>query len=153
MATRRPGHDRIRPQRPHHEEGGFFSAEDADSPDDDGNGVEGLFSTWTPDEVRAAFAKAQPDIVDHDAGVLGHHRRRELRHDAGPRASPTGSTIATTSSADEITYARMRLAEARAERPRPGLDDKVILEWNALFLSALSQAGASSTTSRGSTPR
>ncbi len=43
---------------------------------------------------------------------------------------------------DEITYARSRMAEARLERPRPGLDDKVILEWNALFLAALSQAGA-----------
>ncbi len=43
---------------------------------------------------------------------------------------------------DPISFARLRMLEARASRPRPGLDDKVLLEWNALFLSALSQAAS-----------
>ena len=38
-----------------HPDGGFYSAEDADSPGPDGRGVEGLFHTWTPDEVRSAL--------------------------------------------------------------------------------------------------
>jgi len=126
-----------------HEEGGFFSAEDADSPDEDGNGVEGLFYTWTPDEVRAALAKARPDIVDHALEYWDITDDGNFDTDAGRRSIPNRikhrDDLVRPS---EMTYARMRLAEARAERKRPGLDDKVILEWNALFLSALSQAGA-----------
>ena len=38
-----------------HDQGGFFSAEDADSPDEHGHGHEGLFHTWTIDEVRAVL--------------------------------------------------------------------------------------------------
>ena len=44
--------------------GGFSSAEDADSPGADGHGHEGLFHTWTPDEVRAVLG------ADADAAML-----------------------------------------------------------------------------------
>jgi uncharacterized protein len=40
-----------------HPDGGFYSAEDADSLDPEGNTVEGWFTTWTPDEVRAALRR------------------------------------------------------------------------------------------------
>ena len=42
----------------------------------------------------------------------------------------------------EIEAARQRLFDARAQRPRPLLDDKVITEWNALFLATLAEAAA-----------
>ncbi len=122
-----------------HEEGGFFSAEDADSPDADGHGVEGLFHTWTPDEVRAAMPKVRPDIVDQTLdwwGITddGNFEGRSIPN----RLNDRGALVRP----DEINFTRARMNQARADRRRPGLDDKVLLEWNALFLSALSQAGA-----------
>ena len=126
-----------------HEEGGFFSAEDADSPDADGNGVEGLFYTWTPDEVSAALDRARPDIVDTALEYWDITEEGNFDTPVGRRSIPNRVHHRDDLvRPDEISYARLRMAEARAARPRPGLDDKVILEWNALFLSALAQAGA-----------
>ena len=142
-----------------HPDGGFFSAEDADSPIAAGDGhqpgVEGRFYTWTPAEVRAAFAGlAMPDgsPIDLDAildwyditddgnfdepahGVAGAGGRRSIpnrRQHRGELARPAA-----------IEAARRRLLDVRATRPRPGLDDKVLTEWNALFLTALADAAA-----------
>ena len=68
-----------------HPDGGFYSAEDADSPDADGHGVEGLFHTWTPDEARAAHRGPAADDARRGARLVRHHRRRELR---GRRSIP-----------------------------------------------------------------
>ena len=116
--------------------GGFSSAEDADSPGPDGHGHEGLFHTWTVDEVRAVLG------ADADAALelLRHHRRRATSRAA---RSPTASTPAARSRGRRpIEEARQRLFEAREQRPRPGLDDKVLTEWNALMSRALAEAGA-----------
>ena len=127
-----------------HEDGGFFSAEDADSPDADGNGVEGLFHTWTPDEVRAALPQVRPEIIDQTLDWWGITDAGDLTTDAGQRSIPNrlhhrGELVRPP----EIDFTRLKMAAVRrSSRPHPGLDDKVILEWNALFLAALSQAGA-----------
>ena len=62
-------------------DGGFSSAEDADSPGPDGQGHEGLFHTWTVDEVRDVLG------ADADAGprVLGHRARGQLRGSLDPQ--------------------------------------------------------------------
>ncbi len=134
-----------------HPEGGFYSAEDADSLDAEGNSIEGAFYTWTPDEVRSALGNAKPEVVDMtleywDITDEGNWVEPGVG-DAEP--TPTGRSIPNRIAhrddlirPDEISFARLRMLAARAERPRPGLDDKVLLEWNALFLSTLSQAGA-----------
>lgn len=122
-----------------HPEGGFYSAEDADSPGPDGQGVEGLFYTWTPDEVRAALHDVKPEFVEEalawwDITDEGNWNGRSIPNRRNARGELERS--------DPMNFVRKRLFDARAQRPRPGLDDKVILEWNALFLSTLSQAGA-----------
>jgi uncharacterized protein YyaL (SSP411 family) len=122
-----------------HPDGGFHSAEDADSPDAEGHGVEGLFHTWTPDEVRAAMVGADPAVVDatmawFDITPDGNFEGRSIpnrRNHRGALARPP-----------EIERGRKMLADARNTRRRPGLDDKVLTEWNALFLSMLAEAAA-----------
>jgi uncharacterized protein YyaL (SSP411 family) len=126
-----------------HPDGGFYSAEDADSLDPAGNSVEGWFYTWTPDEVRRALAGPDAGV---DPGVIeefidwygitadGNFEGRSIPNRLGHRGQ-----LART---PELEAARLRLLAARAQRPRPGLDDKVLAEWNAIFLSSLAQAAA-----------
>jgi uncharacterized protein len=116
-----------------HPDGGFYSAEDADSPDEHGHGHEGLFHTWTPDEVRAVLGD-QADAALEWWGITdeGNFEGRSIpnrMHARGELQRPP-----------EIEAARVRLFAARERRPRPGLDDKVLTEWNALFLAALTEA-------------
>jgi uncharacterized protein len=122
-----------------HPDGGFYSAEDADSPDPDGNSVEGWFTTWTPDEVRTALADTDPGIVEalidwYGITPEGNFEGRSIPN----RLAARGRLVRTP----ELDAAVRSLRAARAQRPRPGLDDKVITEWNGLFLSALAQAAA-----------
>jgi uncharacterized protein len=126
-----------------HPDGGFFSAEDADSLDPESNTVEGWFSTWTPDEVRDALRQADPPV---DAAVIetlidwygitdeGNFEGRCIPN----RIAARGKLLRTP----ELDGAVAALRTARSERPHPGLDDKVLTEWNALFLSSLAQAAA-----------
>lgn len=122
-----------------HPDGGFFTAEDADSPGPDGVGVEGLFYTWTPDEVRAALHDVKPEFVDEALGWWditdeGNWEGRSIPN----RRHARGELVRS----DPMNFVRKRLFDARAARPRPGVDDKILLEWNGLFLATLSEAGA-----------
>src|SRR5439155_9924672 len=106
-------------------EGGLYSAEDADS-----EGQEGAFYVWSYDEV-AALGPAAVDWygVSRGGNFEGHTiLRRPVR---GDLLRPP-----------EVEAARQGLFEARARRVRPGLDDKVLTEWNAMFVAGLAQAAA-----------
>ncbi len=115
--------------------GGFSSAEDADSPGPDGHGHEGLFHTWTPDEVAAVLG-ADAALAEAYYGITpaGNFEGRSIPnrlHARGDWARPPA-----------VEDARGRLFEAREHRARPGLDDKVLTEWNALMVAALAEAGS-----------
>jgi uncharacterized protein YyaL (SSP411 family) len=115
-----------------HPDGGFFSAEDADS-----DGVEGKFYVWSMEELEALCGDALPDVVRH-FGVTARGNfedphtgfRGNILHAVGPPADRP-ETIAAVLPA---------LFAAREQRVRPGLDDKVLLGWNALFLRSLVEA-------------
>ena len=64
--------------------GGFSSAEDADSPGPDGHGHEGLFHTWTVDEVRAVLG-ADADVALEHYGITDG---RQLRGPLDPQPPP-----------------------------------------------------------------
>jgi uncharacterized protein YyaL (SSP411 family) len=122
-----------------HPDGGFFSAEDADSLDPDGNSVEGWFQTWTPDEVRTAlddFDDAAVELVLNWYGITdeGNFEGRSIPNRIVQRGRLRRPPV--------VEDARRQLLEARDRRPRPGLDDKVLTEWNALFLWSLADAAA-----------
>ena len=109
--------------------GAFSSAEDADS-----EGEEGKFYVWTPAQLAEAVG---PD----DAALLGEW------YGVTERGNFEGSNIFRRpiggfARPPEVDAARARLLAARSERVRPGLDDKVLTEWNALLISGLAEAAA-----------
>ena len=117
--------------------GGFASAEDADSPDEHGHGHEGLFHTWTPAEVRSAVgdaALAEAAIAWFGITPEGNFEGRSIPN----RVANRGDWIRP----DDVERARLAMFAAREQRRRPGLDDKVLTEWNALFLATLAEAAA-----------
>jgi hypothetical protein len=107
-------------------EGGFMSALDADS-----EGEEGLFYTWTPDELRAVLGDADAAVAADYFGVR-------------PGGNFEGRSILTRGASEPANLAdiRRRLYDARSERVWPGLDDKRLTAWNALMIGALADAGA-----------
>jgi uncharacterized protein len=120
-----------------HPLGGFFSAEDADSPDEDGHGHEGLFHTWTPEEVHAAVE--DPVVAAAVAAWFGITPTGNFEGRSIPsRILQRGEWLRP----GPIEAGRQAMFAAREQRRRPGLDDKVLTEWNALFLSTLAEAAA-----------
>jgi uncharacterized protein len=116
-------------------EGGFYSALDADS-----EGEEGRFYVWTPAQIRAAVTAAGLDEAIADAAIE-HFGVTEAGNFDGATVLhlPDG---AEEPEPEEIVAARRAMLEARAERVRPGLDDKRLAAWNALAIAALAEAGA-----------
>jgi uncharacterized protein YyaL (SSP411 family) len=107
-----------------HRDGGFFSAEDADS-----EGEEGKFSVWRHSEIEAIA----PAAIEH-WGVTagGNFEGANILH------LPKRGDIERTPELDE---ARRLLFDARQLRVRPGLDDKILTEWNGLMIATLAEAG------------
>jgi len=111
-------------------EGGLYCAEDADS-----EGEEGRFYVWTPAQlVEHAGARLGPVAADwYGVTEAGNFEGRNILR------RPPGAPLARPADVEE---ARRLLFEARGRRVRPGLDDKVLTEWNAMFCSALAEAAA-----------
>ena len=138
-------------------EGGFFSAEDADSPvvDIDNPGhktAEGAFYVWTKKEIDDALGDSA-EVFDFHYGVQAHGNAPEGSdpHDEfrGKNILIERHTIPDTArhfkkSEAEITkrfgQSREKLFAIRAKRPRPHLDDKIIAAWNGLMISAYARA-------------
>ena len=117
-----------------HDEGGFFSAEDADS-----EGVEGKFYLWSIEEIATVCGDDAPDVVRFFGLTAGGNF-------TDPHTGFRGNILHAVDRDAERPEAAARalpaLLAARAGRVRPGLDDKVLLGWNALFLRSLAEAAA-----------
>jgi uncharacterized protein YyaL (SSP411 family) len=117
-----------------HEDGGFFSAEDADSLDVHGHSHEGHFYVFTLEDVRAAVSADLRDAAiewwgfTEEGNFEGKNIPTRLRHRGSFVRSP------------EIEETRGALRRYRERRARPGLDDKVLAEWNGMMLATLAEA-------------
>ena len=137
-------------------EGGFFSAEDADSvPPNDAHEarphkMEGAFYVWHDQEIQEALG-ADADVVRARFGILpdgnapsdpqGEFTHKNLLYTARSLedvASLTGRSVDDVEAA--LRRARDVLMARRATRPRPHLDDKVLTAWNGLMIGAFARA-------------
>src|SRR3954452_14714281 len=121
-------------------EGGFSSAEDADSPGPDGHNEEGRFSTWTPAEMAAAIR--DDELTAAAAEWYGVTEEGNFEGLSILYRPVRGALVRPAA----VEAARARLFAVREARPRPGLDDKVLTEWNSLAVAALAEAGAATGT-------
>jgi uncharacterized protein YyaL (SSP411 family) len=116
-------------------EGGFYSAQDADS-----GGIEGLTFVWTPQEFREVLGDDAEEMMAV-FGVSEPGNFYEPHHPEFGRRSVLYLPVEVApEQAARVEAARQKLWAARSERVQPGTDDKVLTGWNGLMLSALADA-------------
>ncbi len=122
-------------------EGGFYSAEDADSAPDAAEPEkksEGAFYLWSHGELVEALGEHDAAIFARRFGVL-----ESGNVDEDPHGEFTGRNILyqahKVNAAAVIEGARRKLTEIRSRRPRPHLDDKVLASWNGMMISAFAK--------------
>ncbi|MFF8642112.1 thioredoxin domain-containing protein [Streptomyces sp. NPDC015345] len=119
-------------------EGGFASALDADSEDPaTGKHVEGAYYVWTPRQLREVLGEADAELAMSRYGVT-----EEGTFEEGASVLQLPALDGPLADASRLASIRERLLAARAERPAPGRDDKVVAAWNGLAISALAETGA-----------
>jgi len=120
-------------------EGGFYAALDADS-----EGVEGKFYTWSLEEVEEVLGEqAALFCAYYDVTAEGNWEEQNILWIQQPLAA-FAAERGLEEAALEATLAdsRAKLLAVRAGRIRPGLDDKILLGWNALMIHACCKAYA-----------
>ncbi|HYY35465.1 MAG TPA: thioredoxin domain-containing protein, partial [Candidatus Binatia bacterium] len=134
-------------------DGGFYSAEDADSLLMLGKleHAEGAFYVWSKDEIDHLLGADRAKVFDYYYGVeakgnapedlQGEFKNKNIliqRHDVADTARKFGLT--KEKAAQLLAESRKILFEARAKRPRPARDDKIVTAWNGLMISAFARA-------------
>lgn len=137
-------------------EGEIFSAEDADSAENEGDTrkKEGAFYVWTSKEVEDLLGEHAALFEEHYyIKQMGNCDLSEMsdphnefkgknvlieRKDSSEMASKYGMSIETYQ--EILGECRRKLFEVRLKRPKPHLDDKVIVSWNGLVISSFARA-------------
>ncbi|MGE5423189.1 MAG: thioredoxin domain-containing protein, partial [Ignavibacteriales bacterium] len=110
-------------------EGGFYSAEDADS-----EGVEGKFYVWTPDEVKQILGSGGDDFCHlFDITERGNFEEQNI-----PNLIKT-SLDEVENKRSAVDAAREKLRVERDKRIHPYKDDKILTSWNGLMIAALAR--------------
>ena len=119
-------------------EGGFYSAEDADS-----EGKEGKFYCWTREELSRLLTNGEFSVAERYFGVTTQGNfvdhsdpdplpKQNVLSVADPQLSPDERAL--------LASAKKKIFKARSQRVRPHLDDKVLASWNGMMLGALARA-------------
>ena len=135
--------------------GGFYSAEDADSVFEHGKPEhgEGAFYVWTAEEIERLLGKAAAEIFSFGYGVKAKGNapdgsdphdefvgRNILIQRESLEATAAKFKLSPKEAAKQLGETRQKLLAARAKRPRPHLDDKIIAAWNGLMISTFARA-------------
>jgi hypothetical protein len=122
-------------------EGGFYSAQDADS-----EGQEGRYYLWSSDQIRSVLGKEAGERFGRFFGVTAEgnfeegtnilHRTEDLETFA-PREKMSPRQLERF-----LETSRRKLLAARQERVPPLKDDKILTDWNGLMIAALARGGA-----------
>ncbi|NOZ08702.1 MAG: thioredoxin domain-containing protein [FCB group bacterium] len=126
-------------------EGGFYSAQDADS-----QGEEGLFYLWKTDEIMSLLGAEDARFIERvlnlkDSGNFpneGYRNRTNI-----PHRTAAFTELAERAKLSEAEFSRRyerirtRLFAAREKRVHPLTDDKILTDWNGLMIAALARAG------------
>jgi uncharacterized protein YyaL (SSP411 family) len=128
-----------------HEDGGFFSAEDADS-----EGEEGKFYVWSEEELKRHLTAEEFNLAKLAYGTTEEGTYREeatgettgnnilfIARGASELHRETGIPVADIE--QRLEEIRIRLFAVREKRIRPGLDDKILTDWNGLYLASLAR--------------
>lgn len=121
-----------------HPEGGFYSAEDADS-----EGQEGKFYCWTHDELSKLLAPEEFNVTARYYGITKGGNFIDHSH---PNPLPGLNVLSVVEpkvpAADQplLAAAQAKMRAVLATRIRPHLDDKILTSWNGLMLGAFARA-------------
>jgi hypothetical protein len=123
-----------------HPEGGFYSAEDADS-----EGHEGKFYCWTRAELEQLLSPEEFKVAARYFGITEQGNFVDHSHPQPLSGQNVLSIVAPNlPDADRLLLAsaKKKMSEVRAKRVRPHLDDKILASWNGLMLGAFARAYA-----------
>jgi len=123
-----------------HPQGGFYSAEDADS-----EGHEGKFYCWTRAELSKLLTPQEFKVAARYFGITEKGNFVDHSH---PSPLPSQNVLSivdpkvSESETPLLASAKTKMLDARSKRARPQLDDKVLASWNGLMLGAMARAYA-----------
>ncbi len=120
-------------------EGGFYSATDADSEDE-----EGVFFLWNPQQINEVLAKSDARLILELYGMSeqGNFEGSNILHlPASLEAFADQKGMEYHSFLQRVDSIRERLYQAREKREHPLRDDKILTAWNGMMISAFAEAG------------
>ncbi len=127
--------------------GGFYSAQDADTDE-----VEGKFYVWESSEIKELLSqKADRFKKSYSIKAQGNYKEEVEGHGAGGNILHTPKKLSSLANEEgvsilelekDLSESRKILFEAREKRTHPFKDNKILLDWNSLMISAFARAGA-----------
>jgi uncharacterized protein YyaL (SSP411 family) len=120
-------------------DGGYYSSLDADSEHE-----EGKFYVWQRDEIRALLSADEYAVIQPYYGLDStpnfEHQSWNLRVSASLMDIAQRMSVSSDQAAAMLDSAQKKLFVARAQRVRPGRDEKILSAWNGLMITGIARA-------------